>query len=55
MKSKLLTLLFLFISSLSFAQYSDYGRYANPYGESGFGIGVGYNLNSVVGKEIRPV
>ena len=55
MKSKLLTLLFLFISSVSFAQYSDYGRYPNPYGESGFGIGVGYNLNSVVGKEIRPV
>ncbi len=55
MKSKLLTLLFLSIASLSFAQYSDYGKYPNPYGESGFGIGVGYNLNAVVGKEMRPV
>ena len=48
MKSKL-TLVFICIASLTFAQYGGY------YGESGFGMGVGYNLNSVVSKEIHPV
>ena len=48
MKSKL-TILLLFISSITFAQYG-YSFY-----ETGFGVGVGYNLTSVVGKEIHPV
>src|SRR5690554_4566768 len=48
MKSKL-SILFLLISTLTLAQYG------YPYGETGFGIGVGYNLVSVVGKEIDPV
>lgn len=48
MKSKLIIVL-LFISSISFAQYG------YPYGETGFGIGVGYNLISVVGKDMHPV
>ena len=48
MKSKL-TLLLLCFASITFAQYG------YPYGETGFGVGVGYNLISVVGKEMHPV
>lgn len=48
MKSKL-TILLLFISSITFAQYG-YSFY-----ETGFGVGVGYNLASVVGKDMHPV
>lgn len=48
MKSKL-TLLFLLIASVGYAQYDYY------YNESMFGMGVGYNFVSIVDNDVRPL
>lgn len=51
MKTKL-TLLFICIVSLAHAQYDDYYYTVD---QPMFGLGVGYNLVSMVGNDVRPV
>lgn len=54
MKTRL-TLLFIFIAALSHAQYDydyDYDYYED---QPMFGLGIGYNLMSMVGDDVRPI